>query len=72
VDTWVIVTDATIRFAGNGTSFSQAIRDEDHFAPAYGVTVHEIATTTDTDPGGQTSNHRVARELKSLKATQSV
>jgi hypothetical protein len=70
VDTWTIVTDATIRFTGNGASFTETIRDEDHFAPAYGVTVHEVATTTDTDPSGQQSHDQTTRDLKNLKPTQ--
>jgi len=70
VDAWVIVTDATIKFAGNGASFSEAIRDEDHFAPAYGLTVHEVAVTTDTDPTGVKSRDTTTRDLLRLKPTQ--
>src|SRR5207253_3821368 len=70
VDAWIIATDATIKFTGNGSSFSEAIRDEDHFAPAYGLTVHEVATTTDTDRSGLQTRNRTVRDLQSLKPAQ--
>lgn len=69
VDAWIIVTDAIIKFNGTGASFSEAIRDEDHFAPAYGITVHEVATTTDTDPSGQQTHDKTVRDLNSLVPT---
>ena len=72
VDTWIVVTDATIRFNGTGASFSEMIRDEDHFAPAYGITVHEVATTTDTDPSGQQTHDKTTRDVKSLAPTTQV
>ena len=72
VDTWIFVTDATITFKGTGGSFSEAIRDEDHFAPAYGITVREIATTTDTDSTGQKTHDRSVRDITSLKPTEQV
>jgi hypothetical protein len=69
VDTWILLTDAKITFSGNGTSFSESLQDEDHFAPRYGITVREIQTTTDTDPSGQQTHNKTTRELKSLKPT---
>jgi hypothetical protein len=67
VDTWVVITDATITFGANGRSFTRKIHDEDDFAPDHGITVHEVEASSGTDPStGQPSSDNVTRQLKNL------
>jgi hypothetical protein len=67
VDDWIIATDATIRISSNGSTSTESTRDEDHFAPSYGITVYEVTATTDTDLSGLQTRDRTVRALQNLK-----
>jgi len=67
VDVWVVLTDATITFKGNGATFTEKLHDEDDFLPDHGITVREVEATTDTGSSGQQSKDTTTRDLKSLE-----
>ena len=67
VAVWVVISDVTFTFSGNGASFSQAVHDEEDFAPSHGLTVFDVLTTTGTAPSGEQSRRRTTRVLKSLR-----
>ena len=66
VDTWIVLTDATITFSGNGVAFTERLHDVDHFAPDRGVTVQEVETTTDRDPSGKQTHDTTTRVLQNV------
>jgi hypothetical protein len=67
VDTWRILTKATIRFSTAQGSFNETLDSDAYLAPAHGVAVYSIDKTSGTDPTtGERLDETSTKELVSL------